>query len=369
MFIDDSLIQILNKFCIYYKETDLANNDWKNCIFNRAAYEFKYLKKFYVNYRRNFFYRKFAESEWRLFINSLNSQKKIASFEVYNIYHKLPNKQELHRLKSSRSTTWEQLNNLIYLGIPSPGRKILWEQLLEIDKLVEITKEKIKNNKLQINEIEFVPRDGESTMETSKRVIFEYLVNKSCYIYNINFSLIDNDIGELNVQEYETQSGEFKTIKTIRKIAKAFYLWAEYDIMIDKFTINNDTDKKFVYFYGLLPLIQKIIPITNEPYEAFWILIGISQIYELFYQSNPLFSNQNNFTKLLILVLKLILECNLKPIFNKFHELNFPIEFFIMKDLSSLFSESLHSDLFLRLMDIIIFESTFKTANADKVKT
>jgi len=366
-------MHILNRFCLKgveeFKNSEFKNEEWKKCIFNLNSYEFKYLKKFYVNYRRNFFYRKFAESEWRLFINGLNqnNQKKSPQFEFYDIYRKLPYKNELLKLKTSGSKEWDQFTNLIYLGIPSNGRNTLWEKLLEIENLVEITKDRIKNNKLQIIEVEFIPQDNESPLDTNKRSIFEYLVNKSCYIYNINFSLIDNDLSELNVQEYETQLGEFTNIKIIRKIAKAFYLWAEYDIMTDKFTINNDSDKKFVYFYGLLPLIQKIIPITKEPFEAFWILVGLSQIYEVFYQSNPLFSNQNNFTKYTILVLKLILECNIKPVFNKFHELNFPIEFFIMNNISSLFSDTLHSDLFLRLMDIIIFESTFKTNNSDKV--
>jgi len=55
-------------------------------------------------------------------------------------------------------------------------------------------------------------------------------------------------------------------------------------------------------------------------------------------------------------------------IINQLIVLNFPIEFFLSKMITSLFSTSFEADFFLRIMDIIIFDATIKTNEHDKVK-
>lgn len=55
-------------------------------------------------------------------------------------------------------------------------------------------------------------------------------------------------------------------------------------------------------------------------------------------------------------------------IINQLIKLNFPIEFFLSKMITSLFSTSFEADFFLRIMDIIIFDATIKTNEYDKVK-
>jgi hypothetical protein len=57
-----------------------------------------------------------------------------------------------------------------------------------------------------------------------------------------------------------------------------------------------------------------------------------------------------------------------KNIYNKFVELNFPLEFFFAKLIPTLYSDYFQTELFLKLMDIIIFEAALKMNNNDRVK-
>jgi hypothetical protein len=58
---------------------------------------------------------------------------------------------------------------------------------------------------------------------------------------------------------------------------------------------------------------------------------------------------------------------HMKNIYNKFTELNFPIEFFIDKLVPTLFADYLQTELFLRVLDIIIFEAALKNTTDDRV--
>jgi hypothetical protein len=61
------------------------------------------------------------------------------------------------------------------------------------------------------------------------------------------------------------------------------------------------------------------------------------------------------------------MEAHTKNIYNKFTELNFPIEYFLDKLIPSLFADYLQTELFLRLLDIIIFEASLKLDKVDRV--
>jgi len=56
-----------------------------------------------------------------------------------------------------------------------------------------------------------------------------------------------------------------------------------------------------------------------------------------------------------------------KVLINDLIKLNFPIEFFLSNMITSFFSTSFETDLFLRIMDIIIFYATIKASEFDKV--
>ena len=62
-----------------------------------------------------------------------------------------------------------------------------------------------------------------------------------------------------------------------------------------------------------------------------------------------------------------MLESNFPKIHDKFIELNFPVEYFISHSIPALNSEHFLTELFLRLMDILIFTSALKTVEDDKV--
>lgn len=62
------------------------------------------------------------------------------------------------------------------------------------------------------------------------------------------------------------------------------------------------------------------------------------------------------------------MERYLRSIVNQLRKLNFPIEFFFSKMITSLYSTSFETDLFLRIMDVIIFDATIKTQGHDRVK-
>ena len=136
------------------------------------------------------------------------------------------------------------------------------------------------------------------------------------------FSLIDNDSTFL----WSLGNMFLEDIRTIKKIAKSFFLWA-------KLRIGLDENDKYVYFIGILSIIQKLKQTFKEDYLVFWILVGFSQYMDHFHQQNPLFTEGMNYINLYGLVCKLILETNLKKIYEKFISLNFPIEFFFSKNL------------------------------------
>ena len=62
------------------------------------------------------------------------------------------------------------------------------------------------------------------------------------------------------------------------------------------------------------------------------------------------------------------MENHYKSIVAQLIELNFPIEFFLARLINNLFSESFETDFFLRIMDVIIFDSTIISSEYDKVK-
>lgn len=56
-----------------------------------------------------------------------------------------------------------------------------------------------------------------------------------------------------------------------------------------------------------------------------------------------------------------------KNIINQLIELNFPIEFFLSNLINNLYSVSFETDFFLRIMDVIIFDSSIIASEYDKV--
>ena len=275
------------------------------------------------------FMKLFSQNEWKLFFKKLN-----INFDQINKYT-LINSPEIS----------EKFHNLIYTGIPNEYRLKTYHYLLETSELFEKTKNCLLLSKnVQCN----TPQE-----------IYSYFVNE---VYssseNIIFSLIDNDINYLNYFPNLT----IFDINGIKKITKAFIKWTECDIRLE-----NSDKGKYVYFIGILNIIQTLKNDFKDDYEIFWILIGLSQFIAHFHQQNPLFSDETNYINIFGLVTKLILECHHKDIYNKFISLNIPSEFFFSTHLSTLYTDYFKGDLMMRILDILIFESAYKEKYSDKL--
>lgn len=336
---------------------------WKQLIVNYPKYHIKTVKKFYCHYKRNEFFFQFGNVEWirffnELFIKFLKPKNPNLEFKNIDPYSLFPIKSDLIKWKITNNSWYSKIKSLFYKGIPNDYRIKIWNHILDIEGLALLTNQKVE-----------IIKDSTQIKESFNE-LFAYFVNKSNSTFNINFSLIDSDLSLLHTigkDENLINIEEISNRQKIRQIAKAYFSWTELGIYTDKYTSREG--KKYVYFTGILKIIQKLLSIYKSEYEIFWIIIGFSQNIDAFYQENPLFSNVIGNNKAYILAINLILQDHLSDINSKIQSLNFPIDFFIADKITSFFSNHLESDLFLRLMDILLFESSFKLNEYDSFDT
>lgn len=333
------------------------------------------IRKFYENYKRNEFYYQFTDLEWNHFLNNVYDkivEKKTHSFNEIDQYSILPSKLDFQKLKSNKSELFLDFRSLCYLGIPLNKRQFVWDKLLDINNLINKTFEVLKDKKEclegmenRIKNITEIDEDKFNSKKVEFYDIFESKVNKHTN-YDINFSLIDKDISNLlkigDSKEENISDMQFRN--NIKLIAKSYFLWTDLNIVTE--SQEKNIEKKYVYFYGILQIIQRLYSINKSKAITFWTLCGLSQFLEMFYQENSLLSNEMAYNKIYVLVTKLILSSSLKPLFDKLNLLNFPIEFFFFPSISSLFADLFHTELFLRILDVLILESTIKTEKLDK---
>ena len=284
--------------------------------------------------RHEEFMKLFRKSEWDIYMNKIKDINRGRDFSKIS-------KSSLIKENNDVNT----LHSLIYLGIPPEYRKNIYRKILKISGLVEKTKEEL--NKLGKN-------------YNNEKQIFSHFADQvfdNQNEKNLIFSLIDNDCIFL----YSLGNITLDDIDAIKKIAKSFFYWTELKIGL------NENIEKYVYFIGILSIIEKLRKYFKEDYLAFWLLIGLSQNIDHFRQQNPLYTDDMNYINLYGLVTKLILEEHFEEIFDKFKSLNFPIEFFISRHLSTLFTDYFNDELMMRIFDIIIFESSFKGKFNDKL--
>lgn len=313
------------------------------------SYTKKMKLKFLKTKKRKDFFTYFSRSEWSFFFQKLNKNQEIEQNRDDMFYLFPKNKKDLFK----NNETIEELKAMIHLGLPSKqSRGTTWEYLLNIEELYQITKEKLSKEK----DITF----------SSKEEIFDFykmeIQNQNST--NIIFSLIDNDTNY--IQPLHGEGDGYEYMESIKTIAKAFFLWTELDIRLS--TTKQNT--KYVYFVGILTLIQRLNHYFNSNAITFWFIIGLAQYIELFQQVNPIFNGDMSHMSInvYVLVTKLILEQHLKAIYNKFLSLNYPLEQFISKQLNSLYSDYFNTDLLLRVFDILIFESSFGELFGDNLR-
>ena len=324
----------------YYQFHNLIRNNSMNEMSN--SYRKKLGMELLRIRRHNEFMKKFRENRWELFIKKI--QKGNEYKEPFDYFSVIQDK----RLIIKNKKDIDNLENLMYLGVPSRQyRQTFYPLLLDLPKFYDETRKILYNN---------YKVEG-----TSPRNLFTFFANQ---LYdedpkiNIIFSLIDNDSNYIS----SIENSSLEDINNIKKIAKAFFIWAELRIGL------NDKNDKYVYFIGLLSLTQKLLKYFEDSYFVFWILVGLSQNIAHFHQKNPLFADEMNYINIYGLVTKLIMERHQKKIYDKFISLNIPPELFISHHLSTFFTDYFKDELMMRILDIIIFESSFKDSFSDNLQ-
>ena len=349
------------------KDFDLSNFDFTNVkrdnsidIYNNT-YPISLGIKTLKNQKKEEFFELYAEKEWNLYIKDFFKNKKNIDFsELDDNFTLLYDKRNeiFNKEKSEKN-----LRTLMYLGIPTyKGRKIIWETLLDIHKLFELTYKKMKEDHNELDDLlenDLPINEKLEEEEKIKEEIYDICLQQKDL--NIVFSLIDNDINYI-------QENDINKIKQVKVIAKAFYVWTQKNISLSEID-KKKKDIRYIYFTGVLPIIYKLNLYFKKPYETFWMLIGLSQYIDLFQQENPFYSQDMSYINLYVLVTRLIIENHYKELYDKFLSLNYPIEFFLSKNIGSLFSDYFARSLTLNLFDILIYESTFsKTIYNDRLQ-
>ena len=333
----DKLYQILiNKCAIlpprsnfpYFKISNLRRN---NDIYDiNNSYRKQLGLMLLENQRHENFMKMYRKNRWDLYLKDLAKGKE--GISPIDFFTGIPDK--VYLLKNKEAT--DKLNSLMYLGVAPEYREEVYSIMLDLPKLHEETRTKI---------FEEYKKDLKFPNQ-----IYSFFANQ---LYdddnpkrNIIFSLIDNDSNFLSSLE----NSSLEEINTVKKIAKAFFIWSELKIGLE------DKNDKYVYFIGLLTLTQQLLQNFKKEYFTFWALIGLAKNVTHFHQKNPLFSDELNYINICGLVTKLIMENNQKKIFDKFISLNIPPELFITRHLSTLFTDYFKGELMMRILDIIVFE-------------
>ena len=323
---------------IYFKLSNLKRNNSSEDIKNsfRRKVGLKLLKvqsreKFMEIYRKN---------KWDAYFKSLLNGKE--GIDPHTNFNSISDKKYLFRTKEDG----DKLNKLMYIGVHPEYRASVYSNLLDLPKLYEETRKVIfdKYEKDLKTPVQLYSFFADQLYNDPKR--------------NIIFSLIDNDSNFLT----SFQGSTLKEINQVKKIAKSFFIWSELRVGL------NDRNDNYVYFIGLLTLTQQLFQIFKKEYFTFWTLIGLAKNISHFHQKNPLYSPELNYINIFGLVTRLIMETHLSKIFDKFISLNIPPELFITKHLSTLFTDYFKGNLMMRILDVIVFESSVQGIYSDDLQ-
>ena len=309
----DKFEKFLTKKCIKDKPDKLIDIQQD---FEKDECKKKFVYKFLKKQRHEKVLEQYRESEWNIYFKK----------HQFDNGDNFGNIQKENLTKNKKET--DKLYNLIFLGIPSKDkREIFYKIFLDINEVVEITKQRLEYV-LNQDLLEHFSKD----------------IDKKT---NVIFSLIDNDCSSLSL----IPDSDLNKINSVKKIVKSFYVWSELRIGL------KDDRQNYVYFLGILYITYKLYNYFENENFTFLLLIGLSQKICHFKQENPLYNERVKDINLFGIVTKLIMEKFQKNILEKFISLNFPIEFFISKHLDSLYADYFEDELMMRIFDILIFES------------
>ena len=290
--------------------------------------------------RHEKFMKMYRKNKWDLYLKKISKGKE--GIKPIDYFTRIPDKKYI--LKSKEDG--DNLNKIMYLGVTPEFREQVYSLMLDLPKLHEETRKKV---------YQIYKKDFQFPNQLYSFFANQLIDDKPKK--NIIFSLIDNDSNFLSTLDNST----LEEINQIKRIAKSFFIWAELKIGLGE---END---KYVYFIGLLTLTQQLLQNFKKEYFTFWTLIGLSKNIAHFHQKNPLFSDELNYINIYGLVTKLIMERHQKKIFDKFISLNIPPELFISRHLSTFFTDYFKGELMMRILDIIVFESSLQNSYSDKL--
>ena len=331
---------------------------------NNSKYLFNKFKKNIYKYKRNIIYNYYIENLWERLLININH-----NINNDNIYYNFPSKEELLNLYKKNDNLFNKIRNLISFGLPDMNsRVIIWNKLLNINELIKQTGIKLSTynlynylmNSNDFNEQEFNKKKGE---------IFNILNNIMKMNELEEYLLLIDNIIDLNVINLKGNSNNLPIIKNITLI---FYQWTLFNIgetsnanaiknvseiknINEIFGAKSFSKNEYSYYSGVLYLCEKLFNYFKSPSETFWYLVGLSQVI-------PMFNVNYNLYELTIynLVIKLILEHHHPKLYKKFVSLNFPLEYFFSKHITYFYSSFFEDiELFIKILDVLIFESTF----------
>ena len=271
------------------------------------------------------------------------------------------------------------------MGLPNDiSRKIIWDKLLNINDLVNKTAAKLSDFKIY-SFTNYTTTVG-SNLDTNEYIkekgeIYTLLndITKNNFLeeyFSIMDTIIDLDIINLK----DISNNDYNNFEIIKQIAKTFYQWTLLNIgstseanainktsEIKSINDNNfmtylsfyNNPNEYCYYSGILFLCDKLFKYFKSPSETFWYLVGLSQVI-------PMFNINYNSYELSIytLVIKLILEQHHINLYKKLISINFPFEYFISKHIASYYSSFFYDvDLFMKISDILVFESSIALNN------
>ena len=150
-----------------------------------------------------------------------------------------------------------------------------------------------------------------------------------------------NNINRINKLKHDKQ--------LMRKLLRMLLIWGK------KLNING-TKYQFCYTTGFLKVAHRFINLMSIE-DAFWTLVGfIKQNPRLWclQESSLLDEAKSNF-RFEFIILKSILEVDFPKVTAKLYQLGLPVEVLVYDSITSLYSDFFHSDILLRIWDLLIF--------------
>ena len=205
------------------------------------------------------------------------------------LFENFLNRKQLITMKTNSLVDFNEIKALIFLGLPHEVRLSTWDRILDIDNLVTITYEKLFKTVEQPNAMfSFIKNLNDKNLETKKKELYKF------FFYNTKtkFSFVDSDLNILRIHGMERSELDInKIFQSVKNIAKSYLNWTELNLMPKNFQFKEFKDQKFIYFFGLLNIIYRLVVIFNDDCKIFWIICSFSQYFEMFYQSHPFFEN------------------------------------------------------------------------------